>query len=333
MSKSLPTILLGGVLLVVLVVYMVFFQVRFTETAVVTTFGEPSTPYTEPNWYMKWPWPIQKVVKYDKRIHIFEDTEEQMLTNDSKSLIVVTFSGWKVGDPREFLRTVGTEAAAEQTLRDVIRSTKNGVVGGYDLANFVSTDPKEMKLREIEKKILDPVKEAAKKYGMAVETLGIKRLSLPRSVTESVFERMRKTWEKIAGEYEEQGKAIAAQIVANAEQMANRIKSFAETRARAIETEGQAKAAAMFQKFNEDSTLAELLLKLDFLKRTFQDQTVIYLDPSIEPSLELLSRVPGDTHGGITGSPAPSQGKATNQEKGAEALRTPTSRAVIPTAP
>ena len=40
---------------------------------------------------MKWPWPIQKVGKSDNRIRILEDTEEQTLTHDSKSLIVVTY--------------------------------------------------------------------------------------------------------------------------------------------------------------------------------------------------------------------------------------------------
>ena len=309
MNKSLPRIVLGGVVLLVLVVYMVVFQVRFTETAVVTTFGQPSEPKADPSWYMKWPWPIQKVVKYDNRIRIYDDIEEQTLTRDSKSLIVVTYCGWRIEDPLMFLQTVGSVADAEKQLRNVIRGHKTTVVGRYALANFVSTDPSELRFRQIEDEMRDGVQKDVAKYGVKAEMLGIRRMTLPQSVTESVFDRMKKTWEKIAAEYEEEGKAVAARIVTNAGQMADRIKSFAETRARAIETEGQARAAAMFRKFEEDPELAEFLLKLDYLKRTFSDQTVIYLDPSIEPSVQLLSGPPAGASRGATGS-ATSSGKA-----------------------
>jgi len=309
MNKGLPRIVLGGVVLLVLVVYMMVFQVRFTETAVVTTFGEPSDPKTVPSWYLKWPWPIQKVIKYDNRIRIFEDTEEQTLTRDSKSLIVVTYCGWRIENPLKFLQTVGSVGEVEERLSEVIRGHKTTVVGRYALANFVSTNPSELRFRQIEEEMLAGVQKDVAKYGVKAEVLGIKRLTLPQSVTESVFDRMKKTWEKIAAEYEEGGKAVAARIVTNAGQMADRIKSFAETRARAIETEGQARAAAMFRKFDENPELAEFLLKLDYLKRTFSDQTVIYLDPSVEPSVLLLSGPPAEANRGAAGS-APSSGKA-----------------------
>ncbi len=46
----------------VMALYLVSFQVRETEFALVTTFGKPTSEITEPGWYFKWPAPIQRVV-------------------------------------------------------------------------------------------------------------------------------------------------------------------------------------------------------------------------------------------------------------------------------
>ena len=46
-KKNVPTLIAAGVLVLILLLYMVIYQVRFTETVVVTTFGKPSTPKTD----------------------------------------------------------------------------------------------------------------------------------------------------------------------------------------------------------------------------------------------------------------------------------------------
>ena len=39
-----------------------------------------STPVTEAGVKFKWPWPIQRVVRYDKRERILEGAEEELRT-------------------------------------------------------------------------------------------------------------------------------------------------------------------------------------------------------------------------------------------------------------
>ncbi|MCH7745457.1 MAG: AAA family ATPase [Chloroflexi bacterium] len=80
----------------ILISYMITFQVRYTETVVITTFGRPSEPVTEPGVRMKWPWPIQRVVRYDKRERILEGVEE------AHAEFVSTF-------PQQLQRCFGTE--------------------------------------------------------------------------------------------------------------------------------------------------------------------------------------------------------------------------------
>ena len=41
MSKNLPTVITAAILLAILVIYMITYQVGFTDRVVVTTFGKP----------------------------------------------------------------------------------------------------------------------------------------------------------------------------------------------------------------------------------------------------------------------------------------------------
>ena len=60
-------ILLLIIAAVLLGLNLVVFQVDETEYAIVKFFGDPKPPVTEPGWYLKWPWPVDEVVRIDKR--------------------------------------------------------------------------------------------------------------------------------------------------------------------------------------------------------------------------------------------------------------------------
>src|SRR5512136_2887072 len=98
--KRNPLTLIIGLLLILIFGFLLFsFQVRTTEVAVVTTFGKPTRPITEPGLYPKAPWPIQKVWTFDKRTQNFEDKLTQGLTSDSFNLLTSVYVGWSVSDP------------------------------------------------------------------------------------------------------------------------------------------------------------------------------------------------------------------------------------------
>ena len=61
MKRNPLTLIIGLLLILIFGLLLFAFQVRTTEVAVVTTFGNPTRPITEPGLYLKWPWPIQKV--------------------------------------------------------------------------------------------------------------------------------------------------------------------------------------------------------------------------------------------------------------------------------
>jgi membrane protease subunit HflC len=86
MKRNLLTLIVGVVLIVIFALWLLMFQVRQSEVAVVTTFGNPTRPLTQPGPYFKWPPPIQRVYKFDQRTQNFEDKFTETLTADNNLL-------------------------------------------------------------------------------------------------------------------------------------------------------------------------------------------------------------------------------------------------------
>src|SRR5271170_4473320 len=141
MKRNFLTVIIGAVLVLIFVLLLFVFQVRQSEVAVVTTFGKPTAhPCTEPGAYFKWPWPIQKVYKFDQRVQSFEDKFSETLTKDNNNLIVTVYTGWQISDASEFYpKFLGSVPAATVALENMLRSAKTAVIGQHDLADFVNT--------------------------------------------------------------------------------------------------------------------------------------------------------------------------------------------------
>ena len=104
MRKQLPQIVAAIVLVGVLLLYMVTYQVRTTEVAILKTFGraDERDVITDAGFGWKWPPPVQQIVKYDKRIRVLRDTFEETVTRDQKNLVVMAYAAWRIADPLLF---------------------------------------------------------------------------------------------------------------------------------------------------------------------------------------------------------------------------------------
>ena len=70
--KNFWTILSVVVVVVILLLSSVFYQVRETETVIVTRFGDPVRPETDPGLRIKWPKPIEVVHRFDSRPRLID---------------------------------------------------------------------------------------------------------------------------------------------------------------------------------------------------------------------------------------------------------------------
>lgn len=290
--KNFAIIILVILIVAVMALYLVSFQVRQTETALVLTFGKPTRPITEPGWKWKWPAPIQTLVRYDSRQMLLEGVEEETVTKGGEPVIVQTYIIWRIAEPIKFREAVRDIPGAEKLLKSRLRDVQNKVVGTHYFSEFVNTDREQIKFGDIEnemaQQINEPVKEA---YGIQVETVGVKMLKVSEKVTEDVFARMKADRRRKAEATLAQGNAEATKIKSDADSKITELMAATEARAKAIRGSGDAEAAQYYKMLEADPEFAMFLREIETLKKTLKERTTIVLPADAEP-FKLLKEMP-----------------------------------------
>lgn len=287
MKKNSVTYAIAALLLVIFFLLLFTFQVRQSEVVVVSRFLKPVKTVNTPGLYLKMPWPIDSLNRFDQRVQTFEDKFSENLTSDNTMLLTSVFVGWRISDAQAFFPKFagGSAAVAQKQLENIIRSAKAAVIGKHSLSDFVNSDAAQLKLTDVEKEIQSSVEaELAKNnYGIGIEFLGVKRLGLPESVTQTVFERMKAERTKFISEAQFKGEAEAAKIKSAAERQAADLLANAQAAATRIEGEGQAEAAKTLSVFQQNPDLAIFQLQLEALRNSLNQKATLIFDERTPP--------------------------------------------------
>ncbi len=284
MKRNTLLLTVGLLVAVMFVLLQVLFTVREGEAVVVTTFGKPVRELTAAGLYTRWPWPVQRIYRFDNRTHTLEGAFEETLTRDGKNILVAVYAGWRIQQPIQFLERVGTVEQAERNLDGLLRSQKNAVLGQFPFAGLINTNAAAVQFEAIEQQMLAAVQpEAVSRYGVEVQFLGVRKIGLPESITEKVFARMRAEREEIAERYRSEGEGEAIKLRAEADSTRNQLLARAEAEAKGIRAEGDAKAAESYQVFEKNPELAMFLRKLEVLELTLKTKSTVVLSSETEP--------------------------------------------------
>lgn len=289
MKRNLFTLIIGLLIIFVFGLLLFVFQLRQSEVAVVTTFGKATRPITEPGAHLKLPWPIQKVFKFDQRVQNFEDKLTEGITRDSFNLLTSVYVGWKITSPTNFFpKFAGSAdpiAEAEKMMEQRVGNAKRAVVGNHLLSDFISASDSGNTFSGIEKEILATVQSQmhADNYGLEIVFLGIKKLQLPESVTQSVFERMTSERKVLADKSQFEGEADAQKIRSEAERQAAEMVYAAEGKATEIRGAGEAEAAKSLSVFQKNPELANFIFRLNALEGSLKDRTTLVFDRNTAP--------------------------------------------------
>jgi modulator of FtsH protease HflC len=292
--KQLAVTIFIILIVVTLGLYLVSFQVRETESALVTTFGKATRPITEPGWYFKWPPPIQQVYKFDSRERVFVPEIEETRTAGGEPLIVNTYIVWRISEPLNFFNAVKTVQNAEEGfLRSRVRNSQNNVIGSHYFSEFVNSVQSKMKFEDIQKEMLSNLQQAVAgdKYGIEITSLGIKQLKVSQDVSQDVFARMKAERGKQVEKIKSEGKAEEISIKSNANMIHDVLIAVADARAKQIRGEGDARAAIYYKMLDEQPRLAEFLRDLDALKKMLESRTT-YVVPTDKSPFNLLRAMP-----------------------------------------
>ena len=272
------------------------YTVRFTETAVKTTFGKAGEKsiITEPGLKWKLPYPIQSVTKYDTRTRIINARSETQQTADDFQIIVEAYMTYRVEDPLKFFRAfsnAGDRAidhyvkAEDDVLRDLLRSAL-GQTSNFAMNDLFSPAQGASKLPELEGRVMGTLTSSNSggtsldDYGIKVTSVGIDRIILPEDTTDAVITRMGANRDRLAERYESEGRSQARAIEAEARSNADKIRAFAQRRADEILAKGEAEAAPYLAQQNINPDLAVFIQNIRLMRESMAKKFTLIFSTS-----------------------------------------------------
>lgn len=199
-------IILGGVLL-----SDTFFTIHETEQALILQFGEPKDIIQVPGLKVKIPF-VQNVIRLDRRVLDVDPPIEQVILADQKRLDVDAFMRYRIVDPLQFYQSVGNETIVEQRLSSVVNSSLRRILGNVTLLDILSTERARVMVQ-----IKEQVDQEARRFGVEVVDVRIRRADFPEATSQAIFARMRSEREREAAEARAQGQEESQRIKASAD--------------------------------------------------------------------------------------------------------------------
>ena len=240
-------ILLSFLVVFTLLAYNSMFFVEQRVQSLILQFGEPIRVIKEPGLNFKIPL-AQNVVKFDKRILLFDNNAEEIIAADKKRLIVDAFVRYKIIDPLKFYQTVRFEAALNNRLGSVVNNSLRAVLGKVPLEAVIS-DRRELLMQEVS----ELVSLRATQFGISIEEVRIKKADLPSENSEAIYRRMQTERQQEAAQIRAVGNEKARFITAESEKQKTVLLAEAQRDSDILRGEGDAEKNKILGKaFNQD---------------------------------------------------------------------------------
>ena len=215
-----------------IITYLSLFTVKEINQAIVLQFGNPKKVITTAGLQWKIPF-VQNVVFLDRRILSLDPAPEEVIASDQKRLIVDAYSRFKIIDPLKFYISLGNEMVARSRLATIINSRIRNVLGKQSLATLLSEERgRQMAI------IQEGVNEEAKKFGIEIIDVRIKRADLPQANSEAIYKRMQTEREREAKEFRARGAEMAVTITSTADKEVTVILANADKQSEIMKGEG-----------------------------------------------------------------------------------------------
>ena len=240
-------ILLSFIVVLTVLAYNSLFFVEQRVQTLILQFGEPIRVIKEPGLNFKIPL-AQNIVKFDKRILLFDNSAEEIIAADKKRLIVDAFVRYKIIDPLKFFQTVRFEAALNNRLGSVVNNSLRAVLGKVPLEAVIS-DRRELLMQEVS----ELVSVRATQFGISIEEVRIKKADLPSENSEAIYRRMQTERQQEAAQIRAVGNEKARFITAESEKQKTVLLAEAQRDSDILRGEGDAEKNKILGKaFNQD---------------------------------------------------------------------------------
>lgn len=277
MNRNTSNVLIGAVAALVLL-SMSIFVVDQRQNAIVFQLGEAVGIKTEPGLYFKVPL-MQNVRYFDSRILTLDTVEpERFITAEKKNVLVDSFVKWRIVDVKQYYVSVGgDEVRAKTRLLQTVNSSMREEFGKRTIHEVVSGE--RDKIMEVLRTKTD---SDARKIGVEVLDVRLKRVDFPLEISESVYRRMDAERKRVANELRASGAAESEKIKADADRQREVILAEAYRTAQKTKGEGDARAAALYAAaFGRNPEFYSFYRSLEAYKQSFKNKSdMMVLDPS-----------------------------------------------------
>ena len=284
------------------------YSVDYSEFAYVTRFGEPVLTQdgrTDAGLHLKWPWPVDAVLRIDGRMQAFDLPAVESLTRDAttktvdKTLAVDAFMTWRIPDAAaadRFIRTVGTAEQAKRILGPRINGRLAAIISTMPLDDLIAVAD-EAKIDErterLRVQLLSDRDRVRIDYGIEIVDLRVRRFSYPEAVRASIAERIRSERARKVADYESEGRKLAADIASAAEKDARNIEAQARAKKQVIEGQADVDADRIRNEAHaKDPEFYTFLQKLKAYQTMLSETRDVLLLSSQHPLFDLLLSPP-----------------------------------------
>ena len=258
------------------------FVVDQRQFGVVYALGQIKEVITEPGLNVKLPPPFQNVTYIDKRLLTLDSTDtEPMLTAEKQRVVIDWYVRWRISEPSQYIRNVGTnEAAGASQLNRVVRNAFQEEINKRTVKELLSTK-REALMSDVKGEVLEKVR-GSKPWGVDVVDVRITRVDYVEAITESVYRRMEAERKRVANELRSTGGAEGEKIRADADRQREVTVANAYRDAQKIKGEGDAEASRIYaDAFGRDPQFAQFYRSLDAYKASIgKKNDVMVVDPA-----------------------------------------------------
>jgi membrane protease subunit HflC len=269
--KKIGTWITLGIIAILVIVFLSTSLVILDETqqGAIVRFGDIKKIITEPGIYFKTPF-VDNVLKFEKRIMLYDIDTERVITQDKKTIVVDTYSIWRISNPQTFIESMRTINNALTRIDDVVYSHVRDVIAKYTFEEILSKKRLEL-LEEIKVRS----EESLKTYGINIVDVRVKRTDLPDDNRKAVYERMNAERYSIAAQIRAEGEKEGQKIRAEADKEKEIILSQANRDAKIIMGTSDASALNIYaDAYNKDSDFYELQRLTTIYKESLNNSVI-----------------------------------------------------------
>lgn len=277
MNQSKLLALAGIVLLVAITVHSALYTVDQREKVIVVRFGQVLRYDDGPGLHVKAPF-LDETKYFDSRLLTLDAEPQRFLTVEKKYLVVDSFVKWRIDDALKYYLTVGgQESEAERRLEQVVDSSLRDEFGKRTMRDAISTDR-----RQIMDILTANADREARKFGIVVADVRIRRVDLPNEISQKVYQRMRAERSRIANQLRAEGAEAAEKIRADSERQREVLLADAYGKAERVRGEGDAKATDLYSKaYGRAPGFFSFYRSLNAYKESFRKKDdIMIVDPS-----------------------------------------------------